>query len=193
MDGDKFRLTYVQACNDQRFANVIVYQQSGSDVGEPKSDLANAFLEILASGYASALSEQWEDRCVAVRKIGLVGQDFFRVAATGDPGLVEEEALPNQSVAQITLQPDSLGRSAAGRVFISGLPISYEKDNCLTPTGVTALNEIGLLLCSVIGPPSYASFRAGVLDKNGVFRAYTRYNVRTALTTQASRRHKIDC
>lgn len=193
MDGDKFRLTYVQACNDQRFANVIVFQQVGSDVGEPKFDLAQAFLNDIAPEYVAALSEQWEDRCVAVRKVGLVGQDFFRQLASAEPGEVEAEALPNQSVAQITLQPDSLGRSAAGRLFISGLPITYEKDNCLTPTGVTALNGIGDILIGSIGGTVRATFRAGVLDKNGVFKAYTRYNVRTALTTQASRRHTIDC
>lgn len=192
-DGDKYRLTYVQACNDQRYANVIVYQQVGSDVGEPKNDLATAFLEVVAPVFAAALSEQWEDRCVAVRKVGLIGQDFFRVSASGDPGEVEQEALPNQSVAQITLQPDSLGRSAAGRLFISGLPITYEADNCLTPDGVTALNEIVFKMVASLSGAGTAVFRAGVLDKNGVFRQYERGYVRTALTTQASRRHKIDC
>jgi len=193
MDGDKFRLTYVQACNDQRFANVVVFQQVGSDVNEPKLDLANAWLEIIAPGYAAALSEQWEDRCVAVRKVGLVGQDFFRVAATGDPGLVEEESLPNQSVAQITLQPDSLGRSCNGRIFLSGVAVTHERDNCLSTAGLALFEALGALLIASINATGGATFRAGVLDKNGVFRAYARSNVRTALTTQASRRHKIDC
>lgn len=193
MDGDKFRLTYVQACNDQRLANVVVFQQVGSDVNEPKKDLADAWLEIMAPLYAAALSEDWEDRCVAVRKVGLVGQDFFRVVATGDPGLVEKEALPNQSVVQITLQPDSLGRSANGRLFLSGIAITHEADNCITAAGQTLFQALGDALCSAIAATGGATFRAGVLDKLGTFKAYARANVRTALTTQASRRHKIDC
>ena len=184
---DLFRATYVQACNDSRFANVIVFKQTSADgSSNTRSDLATAFLTQIADEFQLACVTNWKDLCIHVRQVGLAGQDYFRALGTHPTGDISDESLPNEICVCIQLKTAKAGRGAWGRLFVSGVAISFEEDNCIASPYVALYAAIGTALEGNITSGG-TTFQAGMLDKNGVFWDYDDSKVETALTTQSSR------
>lgn len=187
-----YRLTYVQSQNDVRFANVIAFKQTSvSGSIDAKLSLANAFESDVEPGFAAALTDQWGSRCIQVRQLELPGQDFFRLATSG-VGTLTDEPLPSEVCAQIKFFTDNFGIGWTGRIFISGIPITGEEDNCLTSVQAGLVDSLGAVLTQEIADAG-VTFRAGLYKGNGDFFPFIACAVKTALTVQRSRKQPISC
>lgn len=187
-----YRLTYVQALNDVRFSNVIAFQQtSPNGANDPRKDLADAFLAAVSQQLLFRLSDQWSDRCLQVREVGMVGQDFWRQlsANVGDQSV---EPLPSEVCAQLKMFTGTAGRGMTGRMFFSGIPVTQEEDNCLLEDYMATWSQVITNLSTPITDTG-ATFHAGLLRGNGDFLPFESGVIKSPLTVQRSRKQPIIC
>lgn len=129
---DEYDLTYIQTVHSTRITNVLTYQQTSADgTGNPREALGDGWFASTAQGnYATMLGTLWTDKCAAVRQRNLPGQDYFRVEATPDVGLVTGTLNP-ATAAQLVMFPSNSGPGQQGSVYISGIPPQAEDRNNL--------------------------------------------------------------
>lgn len=191
--GQIFAASLVQACNDTRFANLIHFrQESGASTPDPKADLAELIEDGFIPVLKTALSVQWIPRCVHVRQVNLAGQDYFRRNFAAETGDLAGEALPTDVCAVLQMLTAALGRGSTGRLFLSGIAVSSEEDNCLTAAELVLLANVGNWLAADQNGTAY-NWRAGILRSGGVFQPFVEGQPRSALTVLKSRKPDFAC
>lgn len=187
-----YRMTYVQALNDVRFSNVLHFKQTSANVtNDPRKDLADAWEAGAALALASVLSDQWTDRCIQIRDMGIPGQDFWR-QLTSNAGSDSAEPLPSEVCAQLKLFTANAGVGNTGRAFFSGIPIDKEEDNCLTEAYMASWSAFLGYLTGEINNGG-ATFVVGLRKGDGSFDQFENAVIKSALTVQRSRKQPIIC
>lgn len=193
--GDVYQLTYVQSVNNTRVTNVYTYQQTTPDgaADDQRDALAEAFENVVAAQYQANLASGWEGLCYEISKVGVTGQQFFRVLATTDPGDQPGDAINSAAAALISLHQASGGRGRVSHAYITGWPEDYEWRNNLTEDGLTAIDLIGDSLIGEITAQG-ASFQAGIIPKGSAsFTPFVVSDVRIPLTKLRPRRQSTRC
>ena len=191
--GNVYTATVVQVCNETRFANVLHFKQSaGGESPDPKADLAELIETGLIPSMIPALSEQWIPKCVHIRKLGLAGQDYFRLNFAATTGDVAGEALPTDLCVTLQMMTALLGRGSSGRVFLSGIPETVEEDNCITE----AENNLIALMGNWLGEDQVGTdytWRAGLLKPGNTLEPYVEHQTHNAITVLKSRKPEFAC
>lgn len=193
--GDRYQLTYVQSVNNTRITNVYKYEQTTPDGTEDdqRTSLATAFEAIVASQYEANLAGGWEGLCYEIERIGITGQQFFRVLATTSPGAKLGDTINAAAAALVSLHRAEGGRGKVGHAYITGFPEDYENRNNLTSEGLAAIDLIGDSLVGLITADG-VSFQAGqVLELDPFFSEWVVSDVRIPLTKLRPRRQSTRC
>jgi hypothetical protein len=191
--GNVYAATLVQTCNDTRFANVLHFKQSaGGESPDPKADLAELIETGLVPAMATGLSVQWVPKCVHIRKLGLAGQDYFRLNFAATTGDVAGEALPTDLCCNVQCLTALLGRGSSGRVFLSGIPETAEEDNCVNDAELALLANTSNWLSQDQVGTAY-TWRAGLLKPGNTLEPFVEGQPHSAVTILKSRKPDFAC
>lgn len=193
--GDVYKLVFVQTVHNTRVTNVYHYQQTQPDgsADDQRDALAEAFETNVASVYVSALAGDWDALCYEISKVGVTGQQFFRVLSGVGPGSALGDTINAAAVALVSLHQASGGKGKVGHAYITGWPEDYEWRNNLTEDGLTAIDTIGDSLIGAITAQG-TTFTAGVVEKlGGLFKPWVVSDVRIPLTKLRPRRQSTRC
>lgn len=192
--GDIWQLTHVQTSSGTRLTNVHYYEQDDADgVNDPRKDLADAFDASVATKMEAALGIGWDSLCYEIKKVGVTGQAFWKQLSTQGPGTVLGEILNAATVAVCAQFTAGGSHSGTGRMFVSGLPITYEERNNLNTTGLTAIDTIGDESILQIASGG-VNFTPGLLTAgSSPLRPWVLADVRIPLTKLRPRRQSTKC
>ncbi|GAG66202.1 unnamed protein product [marine sediment metagenome] len=207
---DEFQLTFVQRVHDTRLTNVFTYQQTSADgTGDAKLALGTGWFASTAhADYVALLGPKWTDKCAAIRKLNVPGQDYFRVEASPDVGGAVDTLNPATAI-QLVMYPAGSGPGQQGSVYISGAPTGDEdRNNLAQPRHATYVAWSAKFIIPIInsgytfqmGLPSRPFIAAGPGDPPDppgqsalAFRPFVLSDVRVPLTKIRSRRLDTRC
>lgn len=187
---DIFRATIGMNVKGQKIVNVLHLQQTSADGAlAPNKDVCAAIIEDLLPTYQACCSNDLTFESVRAHKVSpAIGGTYVEpVAATA--GTVAQDTLPPNSAVVATLYSVTYTRQGRGRIFMSGVPDTFNATGCLTNAAsaiyVTFLNK---LLTTIQGGTG-ATFTIGVWSTvSATFHQFTSHELRAAINTLRSRR-----
>lgn len=192
---DIYRVTMVQSVNGSRVANVLYYKQDSVSGGnDPRQDLAAGLEATLNPLMVTALSNAWKTLCYEVAQVDLPGQAFWKLDSVGTVGGVVQESF-NAAVCAVLATFTATGsREGTGRLFLAGIPVTYENRNNLTADALVAIGPIGdqLVLPIVSGGVTFIPGRYSATS-TPTFDPWILDDVRIPLTKLRGRRQSTKC
>ncbi len=198
--GDVFELTIAGTMHGVQTRNVLHYMVS-SYSGSPSPTYASfetAFLQSamptqIGTNMKAFCSAEWSLIWMKFQKFSPIPRSAGTIStAHNGPGGVSGSALPSSVTAVIRKRTEFAGKRYRGRMFVPGVPISYELDSTLNPAGVGALEALASDLteggAATVG--AYTAAMLNVLVHKGVAIAPTPVistNVDTVLRNQRRR------
>ena len=192
---DIYKVTMIQSVNGSRVANVLHYRQDSVSGGnDPKQDLADGLEATLNPLMVTALSSGWKTLCYEVAQVGLPGQAFFKVDSAGTPGGVAIESFNAATCAVLATFTATGSHQGTGRLFLAGIPVSYEHQNNLLRDALDVIGPIGdqLILPIVQGGVTFTPGRYSATS-TPVFDPWILEDVRIPLTKLRGRRQSTKC
>lgn len=175
--------------NGEKTANVIHCKQTSGDGSlPPNEDLAAAIVAVIWPAYQAAISNDATLQSISAKRISpTVGGSV--VVPVNAAGTIAQDTIPPNGSAVITLYSQTLSKQGRGRIYISGIPDTGQKDGLLTVAQMNLLTTLGGQMVSTLVDGSGATFQCGVWSSVGLaFQEYTDYMTRSALRTLRSRR-----
>lgn len=193
--GDIYKLVFVQSVNNTRITNVFYYEQTQPDgaADDQRDALASAFETNVAQNYSDQLAAGWSGLCYEISKVGVTGQQFFRVLSGVPDGQQPGHTINAAATALISLHRAEGGKGKVGHTYITGWPEDYEHRNNLTQDGLTAIDIIGDSLVGEITAMG-TGFKGGVvLAESPGFAEWVVSDTRVPLTKLRPRRQSTRC
>lgn len=192
---DIWRATMIQSVNNERIANVFFYEQQSSDSGlDPRQDLGDGLEATINPLMVTNLGTGWKALCYEITKVGVPGQQAFRVLSAGAPGVRLGIPLNAGTVATIAQFTATGSYRGTGRTFISGLTDEQINRNNLSAAGLTEVDIIGDALIQPL-VQNGVTFQMGRYNKLWVppFDPWILSDVRVPTTKLRSRRQSLAC
>jgi len=147
------RLNYRVEDNLERLMNILYYQLSNV-VGDPPNlttgltNIAETVYDAFAPIWAPCASEDVSMVNVTVNSIFPTPRSVAVTAASdaGTPGGVVSQALPLQDCPTILKKTDIGARGGMGRMFVVGLPESFQDRGVVTGPALAALNDLAQMV-----------------------------------------------
>lgn len=189
MIDDYFRATIVGRLHGQETNTVLHYRETATGAGDASALLAFAVDAAIGVAMRAWASEEWTYGYTMVQKFdpSPVLMAAINSENTG-PGDVTGSSLPSSVAAVITKRTALAGRSFRGRVFLPGVPSSYELDSELTGAAMTATATLAdvMILQKTQGGYTWVPI-VYTKAELAVPQVWTSYLVRSPLRTQRRR------
>ena len=142
-DLDLVEIQVVGRLHGQETRNVYHYYVSAAAViPDGRSALVTAGNDFLANLYEAVLafqSNEWTCSAVTIQKIAPQRFRLIKLTPSDLIGDVESNSLPSSSAAVISRYAEQAGRAFQGRVFIPGVPTTFEEDSLINEDGMLLL------------------------------------------------------
>lgn len=157
--GDIYQVTVKALLHGQTILNVLHYLREDAGAGNGSEDLVTQF--------RANVEASWRDCCSNELVItGYLGQRIrpvpitsaYEVSGLALAGTVVQNSLPTSVAAVITKRTANAGRSYRGRMFMAGVPVTFEIDSQITGAAENLYNALAGDIMSGISHPSGAEF-----------------------------------
>jgi hypothetical protein len=166
---DIYQLTVKQRMHGQLVLNVLFYKETVSGSGDAAANLATAFINTIMATWKTMQSNEISHEAVITQKVfpqpPLV--PHINTSSAG-PGTVSQNALPTSMAAVLTKRTQFAGPKYRGRLYIAGIPVTYENDSQLSAAGEVAAVQLAAVLDDQISNASYV-FRPVVFHRKPLF------------------------
>jgi len=153
---DLLELTFLSTLHNQEVRNVRHYRVSLISGGSPTAEQQESALISISSQITTAMKN------CASNEWALYGQKCQRVwpvprtvgtysSGNAGAGAVSENSLPSEVTAVVKLKTAFAGRKYRGRMYMAGVPVTFETDSLITGAGQTLYNTLSSVLDGVLG------------------------------------------
>lgn len=138
--------------------------------GDAQANLGAAFQTALvksaSGGLMYAMANSWQSTNLHVQDVKPGTLATYIRSYTAVVGRLAAESLPPQCCSVLSLRTALKGRSYRGRIYLPGLPETYDTAGALTATAVTDIGTIITNLLGVFGPAgTNGDWRLGVISR----------------------------
>lgn len=147
---DIYQLTIVGQLHGQTILNVLHYQQSGGSALNTSQELVTEWRAFCEAHWLACCSNEYKIVgyiCQRIRPLPVMAA--YESGALNLSGTVAQNSLPTSMAAVLTKRTDIAGRSYRGRIYMAGVPATYEDDSEITGA---ASNVYGAVATDLVGP-----------------------------------------
>ena len=166
----------LQSTNERLYTVTTRYTLTGGTINATTIPvIAEQLADGFAAEFTSVLCNTWKYVGTHVIYYGGATQlEAYSSSAATNDGTVEDESLPEEDCVVIRKRTGLSGRSHRGRVFVPGVPETFQKESRLTNAAILLYNALAYkfkalwtfdsTLTGLVGTPKHAAFHAGTLD-----------------------------
>lgn len=186
---DVFQATIAMNVQGQEVVNVLHFEQtSGDGPIAPNRDLCLAIEASLIPVYKLCTSEDLTFEAIKAHRVkpSIAGTYVHPISGSGQ---VTEDTLPPNNSVLATLYTTNLTRAGRGRIFMPGVPDTFQNRGRLVVAGADLYVDFLAALLLPVQAGLGATFQAGVCNPpDGDFHDYTSHELRSRVNTLRSRR-----
>jgi hypothetical protein len=156
--GDILEVDWLQSVRGQPAMNVLHYEETeapGAAI-DAAANLGDGFLTVVANVLKDQLSEDWRTDGVYVHRVapepGIPSSNIV-AAAEAIVGQIASEAIPTTSAAVITKLTTAGGRSGRGRLYLFGVPETFQDAGQLTTSAIIDIETVLTAFVAVVNGP----------------------------------------
>lgn len=147
---DRYRLTVIGSLHGQTIMNVLHYNVITLGAN-PDASMAPAWLTANKAKWLACHSNEYTMESILVQKIHPAPTSLaVQTAVAAGVGTVAQNSLPTSVAAVLTKTTLFAGPRWRGRLYLSGVPETFESDSQISILGQTAYNVLGASLASVL-------------------------------------------
>lgn len=136
--GDLLTVTIVGRLHGQTTNYVLNYRETVTGMGNQSVELCAAIDLTIADKFRAWASDEWTYLYTQVQKFFPLPLTAYVVAnGSAGSGAIAENSMPTEVAAVITKVSAFGGRDRRGRVFLAGVPETYELNSALSALGIT--------------------------------------------------------
>jgi len=164
--GDVYSVVLHSRQHAQDLMNVMHYENVSGGTPDDSSLIAAAWLAQHTAAWRACCSDEWEILGLSVQKIKPVPVLLaFTQSLSNNEGTVAGDSLPTSMSAVITKRTAFGGPSGRGRLYLAGVPLSFELNSTVTDAGLLIYQTLGNLLDNNITLAGGAVYRPVVWNR----------------------------
>lgn len=141
--GDVLQVTVLGTLHGQTIQNVLHYYESTSGAGNNAVGLAQTAGSSVGGTFRTNLAAEYTYQGTMAQKIWPLPKTLSATDTTAaGAGDIASNSLPSSVAATITKQTSLAGHRFRGRIYVGGVPSSYENDSQLSAAGLAGIGAI---------------------------------------------------
>lgn len=147
--GDMWRVSCIGRLHNQAVINNWYYRRTGGAADDTMAEalsLKNGWMATVRTAWLDVHSNEYTLESLLERKIWQDPPPVPVEFAIGEVGSIQQNSLPTSVAVVLRKRTDYAGPRFRGRIFLAGVPISFETDSTITPAAQNDYNDLGAAL-----------------------------------------------